>query len=178
MTELLPIILFHGRYFFCHLGICNPICVKLLGYVRCHFEQFKKRWRLYLKPFSWGPHTRHTHTDIHTTIASIRRNAMLCILPINHCLFVSIKLFMSHPFHVMMMSDGAMSQPMVIHRIQILIKPSSHCIFRKFCLMRRDSKPPLYSILSLCSLNPDWFLNLWILIFEFWLMVWFLRPCV
>ena len=30
MAELQPIIVFHGRHFVCHLGICNPICVKLL----------------------------------------------------------------------------------------------------------------------------------------------------
>ena len=30
MTELQPIIVFHGRHFVRHLGICNPICVKFL----------------------------------------------------------------------------------------------------------------------------------------------------
>ena len=30
MAELKPIIVFLGRHFVRHLGICNPICVKLL----------------------------------------------------------------------------------------------------------------------------------------------------
>ena len=30
MTELQPIIVFHGRHFVRHLLICNQICVKLL----------------------------------------------------------------------------------------------------------------------------------------------------
>ena len=30
MAELQSIIVFHGRHFVCHLGICNRICVKLL----------------------------------------------------------------------------------------------------------------------------------------------------
>ena len=41
-------------------------------------SNLKKR-RLYLKPFSWGPQTRHTHTHTHTHYDSIRRNAMRCI---------------------------------------------------------------------------------------------------
>ena len=88
MTELQPIIVFHGRNFVRHLEICNPICVKLLkimsGVIPRNLEQ--KR-RLYLKLFSWRPQTRHTHTDTHTHTHtsrdthddSIRRNAMRCI---------------------------------------------------------------------------------------------------
>ena len=30
MAELRPNTVFHGRHFVRHLGICNPICVKLL----------------------------------------------------------------------------------------------------------------------------------------------------
>ena len=30
MAELQPIIVFHGRHFVLHLGICYPICDKLL----------------------------------------------------------------------------------------------------------------------------------------------------
>ena len=62
--------MFHGRHFVCHLGICNPVCVKLLqamsGVIPRNFE--KKR-RLYLKPFSWRPQTRHTHRHTHTSMA-------------------------------------------------------------------------------------------------------------
>ena len=53
-------------------------CVKLLqimsGVIPCHL---KKR-RPHLKPFSWRPQTRHTHTWTHTHDDSIRRNAMYC----------------------------------------------------------------------------------------------------
>ena len=34
MTELQPIIVFHGHHFVRHLGICNPTYVKLL-YIMC-----------------------------------------------------------------------------------------------------------------------------------------------
>ena len=86
MTELQAIIVFHGRHFVRHLGICNPICVKLLqimsGFI---MRNLKEKRRLYLKPFSWRPQTRHTHTDIHTQTHthddSNRRNAMHCISP-------------------------------------------------------------------------------------------------
>ena len=66
MAELDPIIVFHGRHFVHHFGICNSICFKFLqimsGVIPCNL---KKR-RLYLKPFSRGPHTRHTHTHTQT----------------------------------------------------------------------------------------------------------------
>ena len=163
MAELQSIIVFHGRHFVRHLGICYRICVKLLqlmcavithnpvkkndvsilinGWVTANYsvsrppfcppswyficanllqlmsgfiKQWKKRslhinkwpsygqlycftaailsailvfvsdlckpikimfcvissnlekcWRLYLKPFSWGPQTRHTYTHTH-----------------------------------------------------------------------------------------------------------------
>ena len=90
MAELRPNIVLHGRHFVCDLGICNPICVKLL---QCMFgvipSNLKQKRRLYLKPFSWSPQTRHTYTDrqtdrhTHTHDDSIRRNAMRCISPKN-----------------------------------------------------------------------------------------------
>ena len=69
MVELRPIIVFHGRHFVRHLGICNPICVKLLQAMSGVIPRnWKKKWRRYLKPFSWRPQTRHTHrhTDTQT----------------------------------------------------------------------------------------------------------------
>ena len=51
--------------------------------------QFKEKQRLYIKPFSWRPQTRHTHTDrqtdthTHTHDDSNRRNAMRGISPKN-----------------------------------------------------------------------------------------------
>ena len=65
MAELQPIIVFHGRHFVHHLGICNPICVKLLQIMSgVIVSNLKEKQRLYLKPFSWGSHT-HTHTRTH-----------------------------------------------------------------------------------------------------------------
>ena len=67
MAELQPNIVFHGRHFVRHIGICNPICVKLLEVMSGVIPRnLKKRQRLYLKPFSWRPQTRHTHTHTHT----------------------------------------------------------------------------------------------------------------
>ena len=78
MAELQPIIVFHGRHFVPHLGICNT----LIRYVRCHFEQFKKKTTslsqtVFLRSTKAAytqthrhTHTQtHTHTHTHTTIA-------------------------------------------------------------------------------------------------------------
>ena len=76
-TELHPIIVFHGRHFVCHLGICNPICLEHLQIMSGVIPRnlLKKRL-LYLQPFSWRPQTRihtdahtQTHTQTHMTIA-------------------------------------------------------------------------------------------------------------
>ena len=92
MTVLRPNIVFHARHFVRHLWICNPICVKLLQIMSGVIpSNLKEKRRLYLKPFSWGPQTRYTHTDTHTHTHththtrdhSIRRNAMRCISPKN-----------------------------------------------------------------------------------------------
>ena len=69
MDELRPNIVFHGRHFVRHLGICNPICVKLLQVMsNVILSNFKEKRRLYLKQLSEvhkrGIHT-HTHTDTH-----------------------------------------------------------------------------------------------------------------
>ena len=66
MAELHPIIVFHGHHFVRHLGICNPMCQTLTGYIRCYSAQVEKKTRLYLKPFSCGPQTWHRQTDRHT----------------------------------------------------------------------------------------------------------------
>ena len=67
MAELRPNIVVHGRNFVRHVGICNPICVKLLQVMSSVIpSNLKHKWRLYLKPFSWGPQTRHTHTQTDT----------------------------------------------------------------------------------------------------------------
>ena len=84
MAELQAIVVFHGRHFVRHLGICNSICVKLLQIMSSVMPRILKKRRLYLKPFSWGPkcgiHTdRQTHK--HTHDDSIKQNAMHCISP-------------------------------------------------------------------------------------------------
>ena len=66
MDELRPIIVFHGPHFVRYLGICNPICVKLLQVMSRVIPRKLKRRRLYLKPFSRRPQTRHTHTHTQT----------------------------------------------------------------------------------------------------------------
>ena len=101
MAELQPIIVFHGRDFVSHLGICNPICVKLLQIMSGVIPSNIKKRRIYLKPFSWGPQTRHTHTPTdthththtntytHTHDDSIKRNSMRWISPKNAVLMPS-----------------------------------------------------------------------------------------
>ena len=70
MAALRSIIVFHGRHFVRYLGICNPSCVKLLQVMSgVNQRNLKKKRRLYLKPFSGGQQTPHTHTDRHTTDA-------------------------------------------------------------------------------------------------------------
>ena len=92
MAELRPIIVFHGRHFVRHLGICNPTCFNLLQIMPVVIpRKLKEKRRFYLKPFSWRPQTRHTHrhthththTYIYTHDDSIRGNAMRCISPKN-----------------------------------------------------------------------------------------------
>ena len=63
MAELQPNIVFHGRHFVRHIGICKPICVTLLQAMSGVIQRnFKEKRRLYLKPFAWRPQPRHTHT--------------------------------------------------------------------------------------------------------------------
>ena len=96
MAELRSIIVFHGRHFVRHLGICNRNSFNLLHIMSGVVSRIKKNRRLYLKPFS-GVHKRGIHTDTqthrhtvtqthrhtHTHDDSIRRNAMRCISPKN-----------------------------------------------------------------------------------------------
>ena len=86
MAELRPIIVFNGRHFVRHLGICNPICVKLLQVMSGVNSSNVKKRRLYLTPF-FEVHKRviltQTDTHTHTHDDSIRRNAMRCFSPKN-----------------------------------------------------------------------------------------------
>ena len=71
MAELLPTIVFHGGHFVRHIGICNPICVKLLQIMSGVIPRnLKKTTSLYRFPgvHKRGIHT-YTHTHTHTTIA-------------------------------------------------------------------------------------------------------------
>ena len=67
MAELRQNIVFYGHHLVRHFEICNLICVKLLKVMSGVIPiNLKEKRRLYLKPFSRGPQTRHTHTDRHT----------------------------------------------------------------------------------------------------------------
>ena len=85
------------RHFVRHLGICNPICVKLLqvmsGVIPCNL----KKTTSVSQTVFWRPQTRltRTHTDrqIHSHDDSIRRNAMRCISPKNEVLVTVISLW-------------------------------------------------------------------------------------
>ena len=69
MAELRPIIVFHGRNFVHHLGICNPIFVKLLQAMSGVLSRnLKKNDVSTLNRFP-GVHKRGIHTDTHTSIA-------------------------------------------------------------------------------------------------------------
>ena len=93
MAELQPIIVFHGRPIFRHLGICNPICVKLLQIMSGVIPRNLKKNDVSISKRLPGVHKRgirtdtythtqtHTHTDTHTHDDSNRRNAMRCISP-------------------------------------------------------------------------------------------------
>ena len=72
MDESQPIIVFHGRHFVRHLGICNPICVKLLRVMSGVIPRNLKNEVSISNRFP-GVHKRGTHTQTdrrtHTTIA-------------------------------------------------------------------------------------------------------------
>ena len=95
MAELQPIIVFHGRHFVRHFGICNQICVKLVqimsGVILCNLNE--KR-HIYLTVFlsSTNAACTQTDTEIHkyTHDDSIRRNAMRCISPRNGIWFADL----------------------------------------------------------------------------------------
>ena len=72
MTELQPIIVLRGRHFVRHLGIYNPICVKLLQVMSGVIPRNLKRNDVSISNrfpeiHKRGIHTqRHTHTHTHT----------------------------------------------------------------------------------------------------------------
>ena len=84
MAQLQPIIVFHGRNFLRHLGICNPICVKLLWIVFGVIPRNLKKDISISNHFP-GVYKRGIHTDTHTDTHddSIQQNAMRCISPKN-----------------------------------------------------------------------------------------------
>ena len=107
MAELQPIIVFHGRHFVRHFGICNPICVKLLkimsSVIPCNLkkEMTSLSQTVFLASTNVHTHTHaltyarthtrphaRTHTHTHTHDDSKKRNAKQCILPKN--LYIAI----------------------------------------------------------------------------------------
>ena len=70
MAELRPIIVFRGRHFVYHLGICNPICVKLVQVMSGVIPSNLKKNDVSIsnrfpEVHKHGIHT-HTHTHTHT----------------------------------------------------------------------------------------------------------------
>ena len=90
MTELQAIIVFQGRHFVHHLGICNPSCFKLLQIMSGVIPRKFKKNDVSISNRFPGIHKRGIHTDTHTDRHtythddSIRRNAMHCISPKNN----------------------------------------------------------------------------------------------
>ena len=92
MAELRPIIVFHGRHFVRHLGIRNPICVKLLevmsGVIPSNLKKNDVSISNRFPEVHKGDTHTHTHTDRQTHTQthddSIRRNIMRCISPKNY----------------------------------------------------------------------------------------------
>ena len=87
MAELQPNIVFNGRHFVRHIGICNSICVKLLQVMSGVILHNLQKNDVSISSRSSGVHQRgthtqtHTHTHTHIHDDSIRRNAMRCISP-------------------------------------------------------------------------------------------------
>ena len=71
MAELPTIIVFHGRHFVRHPGICNPICVKLLYAMSGVISRNLKKVDVSISNRFPGVYKRgmHTQTHTHTTIA-------------------------------------------------------------------------------------------------------------
>ena len=149
MAELQPIIVFHGRHFVLHLGICNPICVKLLQIMSDAIPRNLKKRRLYLKPFSCCSQTRHTHTQTHTTIAIRKmqcvafRLKMECKINLTNLLNYNTLLSQHRPVHrlnfwimVHYPDNGALSLPMIktTHYLTLTVTDS---VFLTLCCHRR-----------------------------------------
>ena len=68
MAEIQPIIVFHGRHFVLHLGICNSFCVKLLQIMSGVIPRNLKENDASISNRFPGIHKRstHTHTDRQT----------------------------------------------------------------------------------------------------------------
>ena len=88
MAELLFIIVFHCRHFVRHLGVCNPIFLKLLqlmsGVIPRNLQKTTSLSQTAFLRSTNAAHTQthadtHTHTDKHDD--SIRRNIRRCISP-------------------------------------------------------------------------------------------------
>ena len=85
MAEFQPIIVFHGRHFVRHIGICNPICVKFLQY-GVTLRNLKKNDVSISNRFLVSTNAEYTQTD--TQDDSNTRNAMHCISPKNALIFL------------------------------------------------------------------------------------------
>ena len=84
MAELRPNIVFHDRHFVHHLGICNPICVKLLNVMsgvipsNLKSEDGIEEETIKLKATEYGP-------ERWLTVSKIVERRLLHDLESNHC---------------------------------------------------------------------------------------------
>ena len=69
MAELQQIIVFHGRHFVHHLGMCDPICVKLLQIMSGVIPRNLKQNDVSILNHFPGVHKRGIHTQTNITIA-------------------------------------------------------------------------------------------------------------
>ena len=79
MAEIQPIIVFHGRQFVRHLGICNLICVKLLQIMFGVIPHNLKTKTTSLSQTVFLASTNTAYTQTHDD--SISQNVIRCILP-------------------------------------------------------------------------------------------------
>ena len=68
MNELQPNMVFHGRHFVRHIGICNPICVRFLQVMSGVIPRNLKKNDVSISNRFPGVHKRgiHTHADRQT----------------------------------------------------------------------------------------------------------------
>ena len=121
MAELQSIIVSHGRHFFRYLGICNPICVKLLQIMPGVISHNLKKSSLFQTIFlasTNAAYTPDTHTNTHTTIAIAEMQCVAFFLKSTVTLYaenVYLNTFISVCYCMHFHSDMCMCVHMRVH---------------------------------------------------------------